>query len=423
MRIRGPQRLPPAHAIVSVESGGSHQFDLGHLRRQGAVDLVRLLIQTGGYRQQRTWRVRVEKKISCGAQTLPVTVVSAKAWCCYLKVKPGDNDTAHFCSLLVPDGYRGEAVYEALKDAEERVNRAWRDGFDGEVVPVDYTEPSAPNGPRPEARPRDPELSRLEAAREAARLLFDTPPRAAPAPAAAGHGGEAPEPVPEAAAPPEADEPAGAGEEEPGGEEAASELLGWTQDLDKVRLTLLAIHEVNGEAEVKDQEEFVSALAAKLGWEGLRRKQIGGIFTAFMRRGYVCKRRRGDNPRSQPVGYALTAEGRQILGDVLPPHPADEPPAAAAPVTAAPPVTAPPLAADPAGLTAALTRVVGEYTTACQRFQENRARRAQLLAEVERLDAEADELGRVVNDPEVRALLQRLVQLTDRAGPAGRAAR
>ena len=38
-----------------------------------------------------------------------------------MKIKPGDNDTAHFCSLLMPDGYRGEAVYEMLRKAEDRV--------------------------------------------------------------------------------------------------------------------------------------------------------------------------------------------------------------------------------------------------------------------------------------------------------------
>ena len=42
------------------------------------------------------------------------------------KIKPGDNNTAHFCSLIMPDGLRGEAVYEDLKEVEGRVSSAWK---------------------------------------------------------------------------------------------------------------------------------------------------------------------------------------------------------------------------------------------------------------------------------------------------------
>src|SRR5205807_4181716 len=128
-------------AEVTLERGGDHRFDLVHLQREGAQRLVRLLLQTAGYRKPLSWRLRVEKKIACGAETRAVTVVGSKPWCCYLKIKPGDNNTAHFCSLLMPDGYRGETVYEALKDAEETVSHAWRGDAEKEGLDLDDNGP------------------------------------------------------------------------------------------------------------------------------------------------------------------------------------------------------------------------------------------------------------------------------------------
>src|SRR5205809_822184 len=99
--------MPAGAADIVVDAGGSHQFDLGHLRREGAVPLVRLLLETAGCDGPALWRVRVEKKVACTATTRPVAVLGNKPWCCYLKIKPGDNNTAHFCSLLMPDGQQG----------------------------------------------------------------------------------------------------------------------------------------------------------------------------------------------------------------------------------------------------------------------------------------------------------------------------
>ena len=174
-----------------MEAGGDHQFDLGHLRRQGAVRLIRLLLQAAGYRAP-SWRLRVEKKFACGAETRPLTVVGAKPWCCYLKVKPGDNDTGHFCSLLMADGHRGEAVYDALKGVEDEVNQAWCDGA-REILPMDDSKP-----------PVEVQAVRQAAAREAAHQLFgaQTPADAGPPPGD-GEGGD--------------------------DEAGTSELLGWTR--------------------------------------------------------------------------------------------------------------------------------------------------------------------------------------------------
>ena len=55
------------------------------------------------------------------------------------------------------------------------------------------------------------------------------------------------------------------------------------------------------------------------------------------------------------------------------------------------------------------------FTGATQQLQENRARRAALMAEVEKLDAEAQEIARLIASPEARALLERLRRLTTAA--------
>jgi hypothetical protein len=371
-------------ATIVLEAGGDHQFDLGHLRRQGAIRLIRLLLHTAGYRQPITWHVRVEKKIACGPETRCVTVVGSKPWCCYLKVKPGDNNTGHFCSLLMPDGFRGESVYDALKGAEDDVTRAWREGVE-EVTLVDS------NG-----TPADSAAERQHAARAAAHSLLGPPDASGGAPAPA-----APAPV---SLPPADEDP---GEDEEGvGESGTSELLGWTRDEDKVRLTLLAIHELVQEGKATGLASFVAALANKLNWQGLRRKQIGAIFATLKRRGHAYKIQQG----SVPLGYALTEQGRAHIQDLLPPGGAAAPPVSAAPAPAAPPT-------DPLRLAAALSGVTQRYATAHQKLQENRDRRAQLLAEVARLDAEARELSRFVENAEVQSLLQRLLQLTPAENP------
>jgi hypothetical protein len=369
-------RTERACAEVIIEAGGDHQFDLGHVRREGAERLVRLLLHTAGYRKPLQWGVRVEKKIGCGPETRPVTVVGAKPWCCYLKIKPGDNDTAHFCSLLMPDGCRSEAVFDALKEAEGRVNCAWRNGFEGEVAPVeDGPGPGETNG-----------VARGGTVREAGRRPL-APRR---------------EEVGEVQAAPPADAAAAAG----GGEEpGTSELLGWSQDPERVRLALFAIHEVGREGKATTLDEFVTSLADKLGWQGLRRKQIGGVFTALVRRGHIVRLRRG----ALSLGYALTPEGERLIHDLLPADGPSTPPAA----EAAPAVPAVP---DAAGLAAALTEAAQGYAAAHQKLQANRARRAELAAEIARPDEEASALARVVGNPEVQGLLERLLQLTGAAG-------
>ncbi len=411
------KRATSGLANVTIAGGGDHQFDLPHLRREGAVRLLQRLLQAAGYHQRMPWHVRVEKKIHCNGETRPVTVVGAKPWCCYVKIKPGDNNTAHYCSLLMPDGFRGEAVYQALKNAEDRVNLAWRSGLDGEA-PMNDASSLGTNGVSGDGDAVACADAGPSAPPEAPRVLFEPPPAAGlpeppPVDLVPGDGGL----DPGASTASELPEPSPAGLVS-GDEAVPSELLGWIQDKDKVRLTLLAIHDLGREGLANDIDRFVAALVERLGWHGLRRKQVGGVFTGFVRRGYIVRLRQG----SQALGYALTDLGRELIQDLVsrdeprPPQPQDRPLPEREPIERAP-RTSPAL--EPAHLATRLTGIAQDYANAFETWKANRARRAELLAELECLDAEAIELDRLVNNPEVQALLARLLQLTE-GGASGR---
>ena len=92
-----------------------------------------------------------------------------------------------------------------------------------------------------------------------------------------------------------------------------TELHGWTKDPERLRETLIAIDEVSNDSLAVDLERFVNMLKVRLGWQGLRRKQIGGIFPALVRRGYLEQVKRG----TVRLGYRLTGAGNRIIRDKL----------------------------------------------------------------------------------------------------------
>ncbi|MBI1916477.1 MAG: hypothetical protein HYS12_17345 [Planctomycetes bacterium] len=354
-------------AEVVIEAAGDHAFDLGHLRRQGGEELLLRLLHEAGL-DDRRWRLRVEKKVACGAETRPVTVVGFKPWCCYVKIKPGDNNSGHYCSLLMPDGLRGEAVYEALKGAEERIDRNWRNG------------------------PKEPmELARL------ASVAPDD--RGAEAPAAPGPD----EPAEDVAA------PGGTGTSGPPVEEPGrGDLRSWGKEPEKIRLVLLATHEVEQAGPWPARDDFVSAVADRLGWKDVDRHAIGRVFAVLVRGKYLCQARRG----SRGAGYTLTDKGRQLIQDLMapptPPTPPTPPPAPAPPVSAAAVVAE--------QLSQGLEGFAQRFTEASQRLRAIRSRRAELLAEITQLDEEARGLEQLLGNAEVHALIRRLLEAGGKPG-------
>src|SRR5881392_2721114 len=112
---------------VRVESAGDHAFDLAHIRRQRGEELVELLLERAGFEPEQQWRLQVQKKLTCTSETPPVRVVDEpKKWAIYLKIKPGDNDSCHYCSLLMPEGLQGQNGYSLLKRVALELDRNWR---------------------------------------------------------------------------------------------------------------------------------------------------------------------------------------------------------------------------------------------------------------------------------------------------------
>jgi hypothetical protein len=359
---------PAVLSPITIEAAGTHRFDIPHLRREGAERLLRLLLQTAGLPLHLRWRVRIDKKITCGPQTRPISVYGYEAWRCSLKIKPGDNNTAHLCSLIMPAGYVGGSVFHDLKSVEQLVNRAWRGDETTEELETPMSNEDATE---------DQKLEDGQAAASPSVCEEESPP----------------------ASEPEVLIPEPAEEEETNG----SVLRGWSHDPDKVRLTLLAIAE--GQRDCKeDIDVFVETLTDKMGWHGLRRKQIGGIFTALVRRGLIIRLMNG----SRALGYGLTPEGEKLIEDLK----AAEKPAARAPEPSRLPPVPPLVAASPAETARLFTQVSDlllHFAANAEKLQENRSRRAALLAEIERLDVEACELARVVSDPDIQAFANRVL--------------
>lgn len=118
---------------VSIQSAGDHFFDIDHIRREGGEELLESLLEKANYSGE--WKARVEKKLSCGAHTPPLAVVGYKPWGVYIKIKPGDNNTCHYCTLLMASGFTGEKVFNSFKDKIKSINRNWRKGEREDVAP------------------------------------------------------------------------------------------------------------------------------------------------------------------------------------------------------------------------------------------------------------------------------------------------
>lgn len=122
-----PPRNSTMPAQVTIESAGDHAFNMPHLKRSGAENLILLLLKKAGFKEDVLWRVRVNKKLKCSGETQPVSIIRQNEWGVYVKLKPGDNDTCHNVTLLVPSQFDSEKVCEKLKSVEKSFSRNWRE--------------------------------------------------------------------------------------------------------------------------------------------------------------------------------------------------------------------------------------------------------------------------------------------------------
>jgi hypothetical protein len=351
---------------VKIESAGTHFFDLGHLKREGGETLVRRLLAEAGLDVDLPWRLQVQKKLFCNSETPPVRVVDEpKRWAVYLKIKPGDNNSCHYCSLIMPDGMRGEEVYELLRQKAFAFDRNWR------YSAVEY----------PIGSPSQQDPVAADAAGAAATES------SGPAPGAAN----------------------GEGSVETMRDK--SPTRGWLDDGERTRLLLLTINEVDQTGSYP-QDRFVELLVAKMNWERANRHEVGGVFTSLVRRGYIIRKFRG----SKPYGYELSEEGRAMIEDLLRAQsapaaaPAPPPPApTAAPAPAEPDV-------DPAAVIRSFAPAAERLLLASIRLKELDTREVELTAELDGLRREKAELCRLLVDREVQSFIDDFARLRRTSG-------
>ena len=353
-------------AIVHLESAGDHAFDLGHLRRQGGVELVERLLDDAGLDEDRTWRLQVQKKLMCNGETPPARVVDEpKKWAVYLKIKPGDNDSCHYCSLLMPDGMHGDEVSSALKEVEGTLDRNWKHAPRLRPTPVAVASPQCeePQSREPAPAEEPPVYSRP------------------PAPFSPRKQEEEPSmPLATNAA------------------EEKSDIRGWTHDPERLRLLLFAIHDVSStQIPLTDQARFVELLCQKLDWRGLTRYEVGGVLTSLVRQEFVIPVYHG----SRRVGYQLSDEGYVQIRDLV-----------EAPIRAATSngVAEKP-ADDPVDIILSIGQLAEEFVGARTQLEQIAAREAELIRELETLRKKKTEVCKILENKDVQKMMARLMQM------------
>jgi hypothetical protein len=372
-----------AKVKVAIEAAGDHSFDLEHIRREGGADLVALLLEKAGVDRRMKWRLRIDEKITGTSHTDPIHITVYKPWCVYIKIKPGDNNTAHRCSLLVPDGSdKGYAkeLCAKLQLVQSTVNNEWR-------------------GKRPRHAEPEPKKEPLP-----------VPVAEEPVPVPVVE-----EPVPATLAPPKAElnghhKPAPQLAEEPDilpteehevpvlTEEtfSAKKIL---RDPMQVRDILFAVYKINKLPGINTREHFMDMLRADMKWQDAGKKATGAVITSLYKSDYLMQVVSG----VKIVGYRLDDKGKEAVKDLIERYEAEKV------ATNAPPPPPKP-AIDTSKVLQSLGKVGEWFHTASKRLQEIAAEREMLMEQLASLDTEEKEICNRVSDPKTQAVL---IQLTE----------
>jgi hypothetical protein len=243
---------------VSIMSSGTHKFDLGLLRRQGAEDLVALLLEKAGIFEG-NWRVRIDEKKTCTNFTLPITVQSFKPWCIYIRIKPGDNNTCHNCSVLLPDQsphQYAKTLYNKFKEVLGCVNSEWKPSLER----------------KPKVTTTEPILLEEQEVQEQVEIPFQ--------------------------------------------EEVVKSTLSPKQllrDPEQVRNVLFAVHKLSLLDSIKDQAKFMDLLRIEMAWQDASKHVTGSIIANLLRNDYVEHLMVG----KKIIGYALKEKGKRLIPDFV----------------------------------------------------------------------------------------------------------
>lgn len=360
-----------AKVKVTIETAGDHSFDLGHVQREGGTDLIASLLEAAGVDRRKRWRLRIDEKITCTSHTLPIHVTQPKPWCVYIKIKPGDNNTAHRCSLLVPDGSdKGYAkeLYEKLKLVEGTVNDEWRG----------KRRTSTPE-PEPVAKKiEEPEMP----------ALADPPSVRHPV-----------HPIPHDTTPIleeelEVELPEEEGEWTPGPERFNAKKL--LRDPEQVRLVLFEIYKLSKNPVIQTREHFMDAMRHNMKWQDASKHSTGAIVSSLLKADYLMQVMVG----AKIVGYALDEKGTRLVQDLIEKH------EAAKHAQHVPPKPA----IDTTKVLQSLGKVGEWFHTASKRLVEIATEREMLQEQLDNLNKEEKQICSVVEDPKIQSVL---IQLTE----------
>lgn len=356
-----------AKVKVTIEAAGDHSFDLKHIRRQGAVDLVATLLEAAGVDRRKKWRLRVDEKTTCTSHTMPVSVTISKPWCVYIRIKPGDNNTSHRCSLLVPDGSNkgySKELCDRLKLVEQTVNDEWRSGK-RRIVSQPEEEETIPT---PVAAP-------LEAIPEAVEEVTPVP-AVAIAPATEEH---------QVTDEPRIEEPE---------KFNASKIL---RDPEQIRNVLICLHKISKQSNISTRDQFMDAMRRDMKWEEASKHGTGAIVSSLLKADYLMQVLDG----TKIVGYALDDKGKRLIQDLIEKHEAEK---AAKHAPAKPTIST-------TKVLKSLGKVGEWFNTASKRLGEIEAEREMLLEQVANLNAEEKAICAMVEDPKTQAVLAQLTEV------------
>ena len=338
--------MPP---IVTLESAGTHKFDMGHLRRSGAEELIQLALEKASYLADEQWRVRVNEKQKCSGMTPPLSVTGYKPWCVYLRIKPGDNNTCHNVSLIFPNGYRAERIFAQLKGIEKGLIRNWRKAE--KVTATATKEPSTTtvNGKVDHHSTVEEILEVVDEVTAAVEDRLDTNP------------------------------------------EREFDLVKWLRDSANIRILLMEIGKLEYQ-KIADKKTFMKRLCEGAGIN-ITPKQGGAMMRGIMKRGYADRVSNG----KKLIGYRLTDLGRRQFSAAVPP-----------PVPA--PVKRQPV--NRVKLLKDAGNVLSKINTASERLAVIARERDFLLSKIKALDEEEAELTKLIDSHEVEDLLVMLIEKT-----------
>jgi len=322
------------------------------------------MLEKAGFYEQVPWRVRVNEKQQCSGMTPPISVIRYKEWGVFIRIKPGDNNTCHNVTLIIPVGLKANEVYQKLKTIEKSFNRNWRKVEN--TVPV-------------------PTLNGFNGVSE---IGDDTSLDAAEAVL----------------------------QEELLNEEAVEnkrlDVQSFLSNNDNIKAICLSIHamETTDYASRKDTSQFMSSICQNLSIS-LTGRQGGSMMRSIMNRGLARKVHEG----KYHVGYLLTRKGKDLIKDDLLPS---QPPIASVAkeeevvaVVEAGKKQPEPLKTNRADLILKIGPIAQDISHASARLKEIGVERGEHQKKIEALDKEEQEICELLESEEIERFLADLVDI------------